>query len=162
MCKQANSQDSVDGTESDAAADRRPLGLLQRLRRSFCEPANWLELLRFCVVGASGYGINIAVYAFCVHLLRVDFRLAAVLAFVVALTNNFFWNRYWTFQAKDGHFGFQAARFTVVNLVAFAVNLILLQLLVDAGMTKVAAQALAVALATPVNFIGNKLWSFRK
>jgi putative flippase GtrA len=29
------------------------------------------------------------------------------------------------------------------------------------GMAKVPAQAIAIAAATPLNFLGNKLWSFR-
>ena len=32
----------------------------------------------------------------------------------------------------------------------------------DAGMPKLAAQAIAVAAATPVGFVGNKLWTFRR
>ena len=32
--------------------------------------------------------------------------------------------------------------------------------LVEAGASKVLAQAIAIVLVTPVNFIGNKLWSF--
>ena len=45
----------------------------------------------------------------------LDYRVAAVLAFVVGVTNNFWWNRQWTFAARDGHAGFQAARFFVVS-----------------------------------------------
>jgi dolichol-phosphate mannosyltransferase len=53
-------------------------------------------------------------------------------------------------------------RFLVVSLVAFGFSLLLLTILVEsAGLAKVPAQALAVAAATPLNFLGNKLWSFR-
>jgi len=46
--------------------------------------------------------------------------------------------------------------------VAFGVSLVLLTLLVEAaGLAKVGAQALAVATSMPLNFLGNKLWSFR-
>jgi putative flippase GtrA len=75
--------------------------------------------------------------------------------------NNFWWNRHWTFGASDGHAGFQAARFFTVSLVAFVFNAIVLELLVTAaGMAELPAQAIAVAAATPLNFIGNKMWSF--
>jgi putative flippase GtrA len=30
------------------------------------------------------------------------------------------------------------------------------------GVDKIVAQAIAVVLVTPLNFIGNKLWSFRR
>jgi putative flippase GtrA len=51
-------------------------------------------------------------------------------------------------------------RFLVISTLALAANLVVLQLYVDAGLDKVAAQAIAIVLVTPVNFIGNKLWSF--
>ena len=81
----------------------------------------------------------------------------------MALTNNFVWNRVWTFRARDGHAGFQAVRFLVVSLIAFLVSLAVLELLVTvAGLPDVPAQAVAVVCATPLNFVGNKLWSFRR
>ncbi len=78
------------------------------------------------------------------------------------MVNNFVLNRHWTFDARDGQARFQAMRFLVVSVLAFGVSLLLLTLLVEgAGVAKVPAQAIAVAGATPLNFLGNKLWSFR-
>ncbi|HXS45786.1 MAG TPA: GtrA family protein [Solirubrobacteraceae bacterium] len=144
----------------DATILQLPLHL--RVRAGLRKPANWLALVRFALVGASGYVVNLAVFALAVHGLGLDYRIAAVAAFVVAVTNNFTWNRLWTFSARDGHLGFQAARFLVVSLVAFGFSLVALAVLVeDAGLPKLAAQALAIAAATPLGFLGNKLWSFR-
>ena len=134
-----------------------------RLRAGLRQPGNWFELVRFATVGASGYVVHLAVFTLLVHVVGVDYKLAATVAFVVALTNNFVWNRIWTFRARDGHAGFQAVRFCVVSLIAFGFNLAVLYLLVEwFGMPKVPAQAIAIAAATPLNFIGNKLWSFRR
>jgi putative flippase GtrA len=122
---------------------------------------NWWQLARFTAVGASGYVINLATFAVCVHAIGLDYRIAAVAAFAVAVSNNFWWNRHWTFDARDGGAGGQAMRFLVVSIAAFVVNLGLLQLLVgQAGLREVVAQAIAVAAATPCNFLGNKLWTF--
>ena len=123
------------------------------------DPAAWAQLLRFCVVGASGYVVNLAVFAALVH--PAGHRGAAVAAFLVAVTNNFLWNRRWTFAAGDGHAGFQAARFLVVSLGAFVFALAVLEALVAAGMPAVPAQAAAIVAATPLNYLGNRLWSFR-
>ena len=126
-------------------------------------PHNWMQLVKFSVVGASGYVINLAVYSALLKGAGVHYRTAAVLAFCVAVTNNFLWNRHWTFDAKDGHAGFQAARFFVVSLFALAFNLAVLELLVTvADVPKIPAQAIAVLAATPLNFVGNKLWSFSR
>lgn len=120
-----------------------------------------MQLVKFSVVGASGYVINLAVYSALLKGADVHYRTAAVLAFCVAVTNNFLWNRHWTFKATHGHAGFQAARFLVVSLFALAFNLAVLELLVTvADVSKIPAQAVAVLAATPLNFVGNKLWSF--
>ncbi len=119
------------------------------------------QLVRFAIVGASGYALNLAVFAALVHGAGANFRVAAVAAFLAAVTNNFAWNRVWTFDARDGHAGFQAARFLAVSGCAFALALAALEALVAAGLPAMAAQAVAIALATPVSFAGNRLWSFR-
>jgi putative flippase GtrA len=146
--------------EDATAVELRPhVRLLHGLRR----PANWLQLVRFGLVGAAGFIVNLAVYALFVHPIGVDYHIAAVAAWIVAVLNNFVLNRHWTFDARDGRARFQAARFVLVSLVAFGFSLLLLTLLVEgAGLAKVPAQALAVAASTPLNFLGNKLWSFRK
>jgi putative flippase GtrA len=145
--------------EQASAVEVRPhLRLLHGMRR----PANWLQLVRFGLVGGIGFAVNLAVYAFCVHVLGLDYHVAAVVAWLVAVMNNFILNRHWTFDASDGRVHFQVMRFLVVSLVAFGFSLLLLTLFVEvAGIAKVPAQALAVAASMPLNFLGNKLWSFR-
>jgi dolichol-phosphate mannosyltransferase len=126
-------------------------------------PANWFQLVRFGLVGASGYVVNLAVFSLLVHGPGVNYRAAALGAFLVAVANNFLWNRRWTFRARDGHAGFQAARFFTVSVAAFAFNLAVLELLVaGVGLPEVPAQAIAIATATPLSFLGNKLWTFER
>jgi putative flippase GtrA len=131
-----------------------------RLRVGLRRRGNWLQLLRFGLVGASGYAVNLAVFGTLVTIVHLHFRLAAVGAFVVAVSNNYTWNRLWTFREQRGHIGYQGLRFLVVAIVALAANVLLLSLFVSAGLPEVSAQAVAVLLVTPVNFLGNKLWSF--
>ena len=133
-----------------------------RVRHGVRKPHNWLQLGKFLLVGASGYVINLAVFTFALKVLGAHHIVAATIAFGVAVTNNFWWNRHWTFAARGGHAGFQAARFFTVSVIAFLIQLAILELLVTGpDLPKVLAQAISLALATPVNFIGNKLWSFR-
>jgi dolichol-phosphate mannosyltransferase len=132
-----------------------------RIRAAARRPASWLQLLKFGVVGGSGYLINLAVFAVLAGALGLHHLLAAIGAFCVALANNFLWNRHWTFDAGHGHPGFQAARFFAVSVAALLINLVVLEVLVSSGsMGDLAAQAIAVAVAMPFNFLGNKLWTF--
>ena len=148
--------------EQEASTAELRLPLSTRVRVGLRHPSNWLQLVRFGLVGASGYVVNLAVYALCVHALGIDYRISATLAFLAAVTNNFWWNRHWTFRATSGNAGFQAARFLLVSVAAFGLGLLLLQfLVVVAGLPKVPAQAIAVLVAMPVNFLGNRLWAFK-
>jgi dolichol-phosphate mannosyltransferase len=132
-----------------------------RLGAAARRPASWWQLLKFGVVGGSGYLINLAVFALLAGNLGVHHAIAAIGAFCVAVTNNFLWNRYWTFGPGDGPASFQAARFFAVSLASLGLNLIVLEALVaGGGVGELAAQAIAVAVAMPFNFLGNKLWTF--
>jgi putative flippase GtrA len=144
-----------------AAAPAPPLAPGARLRAGVRKPQNWLQLAKFCAVGGSGYVVNLAVFSIAVAVGDLHHLVAATLAFLVAVTNNFWWNRQWTFGARDGHAGFQAARFLVVSVVAFVFAAMVLELLVtSAGMAEIPAQAISIVVATPIGFLGNKLWSF--
>jgi putative flippase GtrA len=133
-----------------------------RFRHGVRHPQNWLQLLRFAAVGATGFIVNLAAFAICVHPLSIDYKIASVIAFLVAVGNNFWWNRHWTFQASEQHPVDQGMRFFAVSLIAFGFQYVILVSLVAAtGMEKVIAQAIAVVSAMPLSFIGQKLWSFR-
>jgi dolichol-phosphate mannosyltransferase len=139
---------------------RRPVH--RRVRHGMRKPHNWLQLGKFLAVGASGYVVNLIVFTFSLKVLSVHHLIAAFLAFCVAVLNNFWWNRHWTFDARAGHAGFQAARFFAVSAGAFVIQATILELLIDFGnLPKIPAQAVSLILATPVNFVGNKMWSFR-
>jgi putative flippase GtrA len=136
--------------------------LVRRVHLGTREPANWVQLFKFGLVGASGYVVNLLVFSLLVGPVGVHHIVAAVLSFCVAVTSNFVLNRIWTFRARSGHAGFQAVRFFTVSVCALGVNLIVLYGLVDlANAPAVASQAIAIAVAMPFNFIGNKLWTFR-
>lgn len=125
------------------------------------QPATWVQLLKFGLVGGSGYLINLGVFALLAGSLGVHHLIAAVCAFGVAVTNNFLWNRYWTFGPGEGPAHFQAARFFAVSLASLGLNLAVLELLVSShAVGELSAQAIAVAVAMPFNFLGNKLWTF--
>lgn len=131
-----------------------------RIRAASRRPASWWQLAKFGIVGGSGYLINLAVFALLASALDVHHLAAAVCAFLVAVSNNFFWNRHWTFGPGENPAHFQAARFFVVSVASLGINLVALELLLSAGFGELSAQAVAVAVAMPFNFLGNKLWAF--
>lgn len=145
----------VDRPAATAPPPRR------RLVASLRSGRNWRQLAKFCVVGAIGYGINLAIYD---AILRegVHYLAAATCSFLVAVTSNYTLNRLWTFRDQRGGVAAQGIRFFLVSLASLGANLLVLHLLIRyGGIGKLPAQAVAIVLVTPLNFIGNKLWSFR-
>ena len=146
----------VDRPAATAAAPRN------RVAASLRSGRNWRQLAMFCVVGTIGYGINLAVYDL---ILRqgVHYLAAATCSFLVAVSSNYTLNRHWTFRDQKGGVAVQGFRFLVVSLASLGANLLVLHVLVRyGGLGKLTAQAAAIVVVTPLNFVGNKLWSFRR
>ena len=150
--------------------DETAVGLVERVERIALHPrvrlgmrhrANWLQLVRFGLAGLSAYAVTLAASAALAPGADVAYRLAATVAFLVAVANNFLWNRRWTFREHTELAHRQAIRFLVVSIVAFLVNLVILEVLVSGfELPEVPSQAIAIAAATPLSFLGNKLWTF--
>jgi putative flippase GtrA len=125
-------------------------------------PENHRQLVRFLCVGASGYVINLALFSLFFKVLGVADAVAFVAAALLAATSNFFWNRHWTFDAKEDHPVGQAVRFYLVSLVVLLFASGIYALLVHLGLKqKIAADGIAWIVATPLSFAAQKLWSFK-
>jgi putative flippase GtrA len=131
-----------------------------RAHRALRARANWIQLAKFCAVGGIGYVINLAVYTVLLHA-GLHYLVAATCSFLVAVTNNYFMNRYWTFHDRRAHVGVQGFQFLVVSAGSLVANLLVLHVLISLGAGKLVGQAIAIIVVTPLNFVGNRLWSFR-
>jgi putative flippase GtrA len=138
----------------------RPLVFRARVRTAMRVRRNWEQLAKFGVVGAIGYGVNLGVYAALLHA-GLHFLLAATCSYLVAVASNYTWNRLWTFREHRAGVAAQGARFLVVSVCSLGANLVLLEALTAVGAGKLVGQAIAIVLVTPLNFLGNRLWSFR-
>jgi dolichol-phosphate mannosyltransferase len=117
------------------------------------------QFVRFCAVGASGYAVNLAVYAALLGA-GLHYAAAAAIAFLVAAASNYAWNRTWTFRTSDAPLLGQGVRAFVVSALSLGANQLFLVVLVAAGAGHLPAQAVAILLATPFSFAANKLWAF--
>lgn len=118
--------------------------------------------LRFVVVAAVGYALNLLVFTLAVEWLHVAYAVAATIALIAVLINNFLLHSRWTFQQHMMNHRQQIPKFIVVSAVAFTVNLVMLHVFIPLVAWPTLAQALALAVATPINFLGNRFWTFRK
>ncbi len=134
----------------------------ERLRYELRHPENHKQLIRFLCVGASGYVINLVAFFILIHGLGAPDELSFVLAAAIASTNNFVWNRHWTFGAKEDHPFWQGVRFFAVSFLVLIAAAGIYAALVGLGLDwKVAADGIAWVIATPISFVVQKLWSFK-
>ena len=148
----------VGGGRATTARSRRRLFKLPHLRSA--TSGDWAQLLRFGLVGASGYVINLVVFSLFIAG-GVGHQLAAIAAFVVAWCRNFLLNRQWTFRQRTVSRLRQGSRYLVVSLIGLGVNLALLEILVRAGNPELPSQAIAIAAVTPLSFLLSRRWTFR-
>jgi putative flippase GtrA len=135
---------------------------LRPVLRSRVGPVGHLgpSFTRYCMVGASGYLVNAAV--FWVAALALAYPIAFALAFAVAATGNFGLNRRWTFAAtRHRPASTQFGRFLAVSLAALGSDLAVLSLLVElASPPEFLSALVAIGFTTPVSFGANRLWTF--
>lgn len=102
---------------------------------------------------------NVALFALFekVHLPLV---IASALAVELAIISNFIWNNYWTF--KSTHLSLRRfAQFNLVSLGGLIISTGILWMLVNQlGLYYLAANLLAIGLATIWNFMLNSLWTW--
>ena len=117
--------------------------------------------MRFLVVGAAGYGVNLAVFAALVAS-GVRYVTASVASYLVSNALMYLGNRYFTFRL--GHEGFWAAygRYLIVGFAVVAMNAAVLAVLVEGlGLDETLAQALSLLAVTPPAYVLFKRWTFR-
>ena len=120
------------------------------------------EFVRFLVVGGAGTVLNMAVFSLMTDVFNVHYMLASVIAFVCAVTSNYYWNRRWTFKwsGRPG-VAVQYVQFLTVAVLALGVNLVILRALVEwFALNPKLGQLSGIAAGTLCNFVGNKLWVF--
>ena len=122
--------------------------------------------VKFGIVGASGAVINLAIFNLLlfVPFFHQHYLVTNTIAFLVSVSNNFYWNFKWTFRGKAQHKTFteKYIKFVLISLINFAINTAILGAMVDQlGLNKRIAKILAIAITSILNFIGNYAITFR-
>jgi len=146
-----------------ARAQSRIRSAYRRFAYEVRHPENHKQLIRFLCVGASGFAVNLVAFFILIHSFGSPDKVWFWTAAFIGATNNFFWNRHWTFGAKHHHPGWQAVRFYLVSAAVTLFATGIYSLLVNqVGISmKTAADGIAWIIATPISFVIQKLWSFK-
>jgi putative flippase GtrA len=120
-----------------------------------------IQFVKFGIVGVSNTTLTFVVYTLLLKELAVWYLLASAIGFAVGATNGFLLNRRWTFREHVGD-SLTPVRWAIVQSGGLAIDEGLLYALVDrAGLDKLVAQAMAIAVVTVSTFLVNRAWTFR-
>jgi len=120
------------------------------------------EFVKYSIVGGVGTVIDFGVLLLLVEIFGVAVLVANTISFVLAATNNYVLNNIWKFREKNKTLRTQYAKFLLVSIVALAINTVLMKVFVMLGMWYVSAKILIIGIVVFWNYLGNKLWTFRK
>ena len=125
---------------------------------------------RFLTVGAVGTVLDFSLLTL-LKLAGMPTLFANSISFLAGLTNNFTFNRLWTFQdVAQSNWKKQLAQFTVVSLIGLALNNIILlslegvlgNILGQPDWGYLPAKIIATGVVVFWNYFANRMWTFKK
>lgn len=120
------------------------------------------EFIKFSFVGVLNTGVDVAVF-FLLTWITVPYITAQVISYSCGATNSYLLNKLWTFRSGSGLSFAEILRFVIVNLLSLGISVAVLWLLHDtAGLNLPISKAGATVSSLAANFLGNKLWVFRR
>ncbi len=125
------------------------------------------KFIRFSFTGGLGTITNLIIfYLFC-DKLKQPANFGAILAFIAAVTQNYFINHFWSFKnySKENKISFISyIKFISVSLIGLAVNLIVLNLILIFFKLplKVIAQGIGILAGLIINYFGARRLVFNK
>lgn len=131
------------------------------------EYAKWAQFIKFGVVGLSNTAISYITYIVCLKVFGLHYQLCNVIAFVVSVTNAYYWNSRYVFNKGI----VTSWKIHIVNyckcvasyaLTGLLLTALLLKLWVDmVGISESIAPLINLLITIPVNFLLNKYWAFK-
>ncbi|HYX57273.1 MAG TPA: glycosyltransferase family 2 protein [Nitrososphaeraceae archaeon] len=122
---------------------------------------------RFFTVGASGLLINYFISSLLTGgtIASLWYVHATLIGIIFSITSNFLLNKSWTFEDRNFslyHTLKQYGLFVTFSSMGAAIQLLLVYLLVESGLSYTPSLIIAVATASISNFILNKKWTFHE
>lgn len=142
---------------------------IQHLIQLYLFPGS-APFFKFLFVGGSGMVVDLGILTLLLLMIgesKTEFMIFQGFSFLAAVTWNFFWNRFWTFDSRKSSMGGQYLKFGVVAIFAFIVRTALSYFGVDILGIEQAPyyQAMTfgvILIVTVINYLGSKLWAFKK
>ena len=119
------------------------------------------QFIKFIIIGFSNLAISLLTYYILV-LLNINYQIANVFAFIFGSINGYFWNKKWVFK-KNGDIKATLIKFYISYIFTWLISAVLLYLWIDIfKISAFIAPILNLFITTPINYILNKIWVFKK
>ncbi len=122
---------------------------------------DFIQLVKYVLIGVLGIVVDFGIYTILTHL-KMNVEIANIISSTCGIINNFLWNSYTNFKVHDrmilrfiSYFivGQITTVFTTVSLFIFVTKL---------GYPHLIVKAIATFVATLIQFVINKVVTFRK
>ncbi len=122
-----------------------------------------IGFFKYCVVGGIGTLIDVGVLYLLVERFSFSVLLATTIAFLLAVTHNFLLNKWWTFQNTSKNYRKLFLKFLLISVGGLGITMVSMWVLVYVvHVWYIFAKILTSVVVLVWNFLGNKLWTFRR
>ncbi len=122
------------------------------------------QFIRFCITGTISAAIDFTVYLSLTRLFDFWSKhlvTTTILAFIIANTNSYFMNKYWTFEQGMGSHAIQYPKFILVSIVGLVINAAFFFSFVHIlKFNDIISKIIVAAIILCWNFVANKFWTF--
>jgi len=127
------------------------------------------QLIKFGLVGATGMVVDLGIYNLLAVLFGYNIYVARLISFTLAATNNYIFNRKWTFRSQNKKIALEFGQFFFIATIGLLINLGVMRLLQPFALRftnelvqKNVPVIFAIIIVFAWNFTANKLWVFKK
>lgn len=120
-----------------------------------------LKFLKFCIVGFSGMVVDFGFTWLCKEKFKWNKYVSNSIGFVLAATNNYIWNRWWTFQSDNANIPIEYGKFLMISIIGLGLNNLVIYLLHEKlNLNFYLAKLIAIGVVTIWNFVMNYRFTF--
>lgn len=121
-----------------------------------------MRFVRFGIVGVSGTLIDFGVTWLCKEKLHWNKYLSNSIGFILAATNNYTWNRLWTFESQNSEIFREYGSFVLIALIGLGLNNFVTWLLHEkVHLNFYLSKLVSVGVVVIWNFSMNYVFTFR-
>lgn len=133
------------------------------------------QFVKFGIVGFSGAVVDFGILNILAILLKMNVYLSASISFIAAASNNFYWNKKWSFrdEAQNKKMHIQYFQYIIVVTGGFFINLLILRIFLpyfgdlfnvntDSALVINLSKVVATIVVMVWNFVGSKKFVFNE